>query len=84
MAKKKEEAGEVKVELISKSESSLKYKKISSEGISFSTELDKAGIVAFRNDSIVFDLKQLPADFDFSKHTISGKVVITLEAKDKE
>ncbi len=79
MAKK----DEVKKELVGKVSGELKFKKISSEGVSFSMELDKANIKSMGNDSIVFDLKALPADFNFDNHALTGKIEITLEAKDK-
>jgi hypothetical protein len=79
MAKK----DEVKKELVGKVSGQLKYKKISTEGVSFSMELDKANIKSMGNDSIVFDLKALPADFNFDNHVLTGKIEITLEAKDK-
>jgi hypothetical protein len=79
MAKK----DEVKKELVGKVSGELKFKKISSEGVSFSMELDKANIKSMGNDSIVFDLKALPADFNFDNHVLTGKIEITLEAKDK-
>jgi hypothetical protein len=80
MAKK----NEVSEELIGKASGELKFKKISSEGVSFSMELDKVNIKSMGNDSIAFDLTALPAGFDFDHHVLTGKIEITLEAKDKE
>jgi hypothetical protein len=82
MSKKDKTEKEVK-ELAGTVSGELKFKKISSEGVSFSMELDKANIKSMGNDSIVFDLKALPADFNFDKHDLTGKIEITLEAKDK-
>lgn len=81
MAKKGEEVKSDK--LTAKVTGELKLKKMSSEGVAFSMELDKASIKRLDNDSILFDLKTLPDDFDFDKHILSGVIEITLTAKEK-